>query len=69
MGCVCFLAKLYSTYWPSDYLLIAQVCAFQGKVVKVKPTIHAYKPLSLLGWLYLKHVLDVMDSEFWVKVS
>ena len=39
----------------------AQVLACPGKVVQVKSTIHM-SLVGLVGWLYLKHLLDVMTS-------
>ena len=36
-------------------------------VVQIKPSIHI-SLCGLVGWLYLKHLLDVMTSSLWVKV-
>ena len=49
-------------YLPSDYWLhvTAHVCACPARVVQVKPSILIRG--GLVGWLYLKHLLDVMTS-------
>ena len=37
------------------------------KLVQIKPSIHI-SLCGLVGWLYLKYLLDAMTSSLWVKV-
>ena len=35
---------------------------------QIEPSAHI-SPFGFVGWLYLKHLLDVMTSSFWVRVK
>ena len=55
--------SVYDADWPSDYWFTAA----QEKWFQVEPSTHI-SPFGFVGWLYLKHLLDVMTSSFWVRV-